>query len=166
MAKPEKKKVRPVVKFDPKVMPSRTIASHAKGLDVNDIVKTYGAPTGQPGQYPMGAKVPKYLDMTKTMSVFDALNLKVQIDKFFLGLPSATRERFDNDSLKFAQFASDGKNMGELVKMGLVKPPEKKPEPVAGGKPNTQQPAPQGAPQGAPPKEGAPGQTTEGEVKK
>lgn len=145
-----KSKKRKRIRLDFSKTKSMTIKEHAQGLDVNDIVKRYGVN----GPYPTSTRVPQYLDVSKKLSVFDALNLKVQIDQYFGALPSAIRERFKNDSLSFAQFVSDPRNNEELVKMKIIKAPEQ-PAP---------KPAAKAAPQPAPAEKGEAGPPTK-EVK-
>lgn len=88
---------------------------------------------------------PQYLDLTSVpnnlMEVMDQLN---EATAAFMALPAKVRKEFDNDAVKFVEFACDPANLDRMREFELAPP---KAEPVVAAA----APAPAAAPAGAPP---------------
>lgn len=107
---------------------SKTDQSFVEECDINTIVREFGV-TGQlPDQE---YRPPLEGDFTEVVDYQTALNLVIQADAAFLSLPSATRERFNNDPAKYVAFASDPANEEEMRKFGMLKPPKAPVLPIA-----------------------------------
>jgi len=129
--------------------PSRTKQSHKAECDINNIIKAYSAP-GMIEQLHLAAAKGVYMDLPAEFDYQDALNIVASANEAFAQLPSRIRERFGNDPQKLLAFMQDGENLGEAIKLGLVKAP---PPP----EPEKQPPATTGGEGGKPPSEGPKG---------
>ena len=97
-----------------------TEQNHKDETDINKIVRKYNK-TGLIDHLNQFEK--QYADMTG-YDYQDAMNTIAAANTMFEGLPSAIRNRFDNDPAKFINFVDDENNANELVKMGLAKSPD------------------------------------------
>lgn len=104
--------------------PSRTRQEFAEECDINAIMSRYNR-TGVISH--VNAAVPQYLDVSVLPSFQDAMQIVLDAEAAFAGLPSTVRREFDNDPAKFVAFAEDAENLGKLREWGLA-PPEKLPE--------------------------------------
>lgn len=84
--------------------------------DINNIMKKYRAT----GLLPQLVREPFYGDFTNIPDYQESLNIVIRGQEAFAKLPSDLRTRFDNDPAKFLAFASDPKNLDEMVKLGLA----------------------------------------------
>lgn len=105
---------------------SRTVQSHAKGTDVNDIVRQFKVT----GVVPQGVRRPTYGDFEHIGDYRDAMDAMIAAQKSFLAMPAKVRERFNNDPSEFVEFCSDDKNLDEMRKLGLAVPEAPKAEPL------------------------------------
>lgn len=110
-------------------LPSMTKQSHKDECDINLILRRFEK-TGvlehvreNPG---------RYLDLPTEPDYQTALNTVMQAEAAFMELPSKVRERFRNDPALFVEFATDSRNLDEMVALGLAKKPpvSSPPEPV------------------------------------
>lgn len=69
----------------------------------------------------------RYEDVTGTVPYDEALRIVMAAEEAFGSLPSSVRLRFENDPAAFVEFATDPKNRGEMVKLGLIPAAEVKP---------------------------------------
>lgn len=71
---------------------------------------------------------PRYGDFTAVPDFKTAMLQRIQVNNFYESLPLEVKAKYRSVD-EFYKFASDGKNLEELVKLGLVKkktpPPEK-----------------------------------------
>lgn len=72
-----------------------------------------------------------FLDLATMPSYHDSLNAVLAANQAFADLPASIRKRFDNDPAEFLLFVHDPKNRDEMRTMGLLKDPEKIPDPVS-----------------------------------
>lgn len=88
-----------------------------EACDINNIVKKYQLT----GQLPSMIKQnPQYGDFASVPDFSAAMEIVSKAQFQFDALDPRVRHRFDNDPLKFLAFATDGKNVDEMVKMGLA----------------------------------------------
>ncbi|WNK12902.1 MAG: internal scaffolding protein [Microvirus sp.] len=87
--------------------------------DINWILRNYEK-TGQlPAMYdPSQAQYGEVLGL----DYLEAQNLIANANSMFATLPSAIRNRFDNDPAKFLDFTADEKHLPEMAEMGLLRP--------------------------------------------
>jgi len=97
-----------------------TEQNHKDETDINNIVRKYNK-TGLIDHLNQFEK--QYADMTG-YDYQDAMNTVAAANTMFEGLPSAIRNKFDNDPAKFIDFVDDESNADKLVEMGLAKKPE------------------------------------------
>jgi len=95
-----------------------TEQNHKDETDINQIVRKYNK-TGLIDHLNQFEK--QYGDMTG-YDYQDAMNTVAAANTMFEGLPSAIRNKFDNDPAKFINFVDDESNADKLVEMGLAKP--------------------------------------------
>jgi len=95
-----------------------TEQNHKDETDINQIVRKYNK-TGLIDHLNQFEK--QYGDMTG-YDYQDAMNTIAAANTMFEGLPSAIRNKFDNDPAKFINFVDDEANADKLVEMGLAKP--------------------------------------------
>lgn len=105
--------------------PSMTRQEFADESDVNNIMKKFQKTGILPANV---TQQPQYLDLTKVPDLQTAMNVKIQADKAFMTLPAKVRREFDNDPVKFVEFATDKDNLPKLREWGLAAP-EKAPDP-------------------------------------
>lgn len=108
--------------------PTRTQQHQAAETDINLIVKRFT----KTGVLPYARLQPLYGDF-EAMS-FQEAQLKVRAaQEAFQAIPANIRARFENDPVKFVEFASKEENYDELVRLKLAEPrkaPEKDPQPT------------------------------------
>lgn len=96
--------------------------------DINFLMKRYEN-TGIP-PWKDGAPPPQYLDVSVVPDFQSAMNAVIDAENAFMSLPATVRKEFDNDPVRFVEFASEvnedgsSKNIAELRKWGLAPPPE------------------------------------------
>lgn len=104
---------------------SKTRQEFAAESDINTIMARYE----KTGVWPMvDAPSPRYLDCSEIPDFQSALHIVMEAETAFMSLPANVRKEFDNNTAKFADFASDPANLGQMREWGLA-PPEKAPEP-------------------------------------
>lgn len=106
---------------------SKTRQEFMDDCDVNVLMdrfeKTGMIPNGNPA-------APRYLDVSDVPDLRQSLQILSEAEDAFMSLPAKVRGTFDNDPLKFIEFAQDPKNLDELRSMGLAKPVEPDPAPM------------------------------------
>lgn len=108
-------------------LPSMTRQEFAEECDINGIMKRYERTGMIPGNPNF---VPQYLDLTVTpANLMDCMNQMIDADQAFMSLPATVRKEFDNDSMRFVEYASNPDNLGRMREWGLA-PPEAPPEPI------------------------------------
>jgi len=99
--------------------PSRTSQEFKDESDINNIMARYL----KTGTVPVYAdRLPFYVDASAYPSFQEMQNVLIAANDAFMALPSAVRERFNNDPAKFVEFATDEANVEELRKMKLLSP--------------------------------------------
>ncbi|WNK14372.1 MAG: internal scaffolding protein [Microvirus sp.] len=85
--------------------------------DINTIAERFGLT----GKMPEAVYQPTFGDFTGVTDFQTALHAIQVADASFLAMPSAIRERFQNDSQAFVAFCSDERNAEEFKTLGLTK---------------------------------------------
>lgn len=119
---------------------SRTRQEFAAECDINTIMSRYNK-TGVVSH--VNPSTPRYLNLSGLPDFQAAMQLMIEADQAFAGLPAVVRREFDNDPSKFVAFAEDGENLPKLREWGLA-PPEKAPEPPMKVEVTNQSPEPKG----------------------
>ena len=105
---------------------SRAIQSQAEDADINVLVRRFGV-TGLMSQ---NYVQPNYIESDEVFDYQEARNLLIEASRNFMLIPAELRREFDNDPIRFVEFAQDEKNLPRLREMGLAKPVEAPPPPV------------------------------------
>lgn len=103
---------------------SRTEQSHRERVNINTIMRKAHAT----GFIPSGNKLANYGDFTNVTDFQDAQNRIADAYADFLALPSAVRNKFDNDPGKLITFISDENNLQQAIEMGILPKPPKPPK--------------------------------------
>lgn len=103
---------------------SRTKQSMRDETDINNVIKRF---TRSGLLTYVNEKSPVYLDVSGMSDYRTALDHVREADKFFAGLPSKIRTRFNNDAAQFLDFMSDDRNEAEARELGLAKELPKEP---------------------------------------
>ena len=107
--------------------PSLTVQADLEDSDINTIVRRFGLT----GEMPSDVRVPTYQDFEDVFDFQSAQNVILEAGAEFLRMPAHVRARFQNDPQAFLEFASDARNLREMVSLGLaVARPEELVEPV------------------------------------
>jgi len=94
----------------------RVQQSFKKECDINSIVAKI-----QKGNFlPIKMGTPQFGDFSQVGSYHEALIKLREANDAFESMPSAIRDRFENDPEKLITFLSDVKNTDEAVALGLV----------------------------------------------
>lgn len=95
-----------------------TKQSEKDSCDINLIMNRYMATGELPN---IAERAPQYLDTTG-IEYQSAMDFIAGANTLFHEMPSAVRNRFENDPALFLDFCSHEKNRPELAEMGLLKP--------------------------------------------
>lgn len=97
--------------------PSLTQQHFKDDCDINKIIERFTR-TGLLPQYP-GEEM-QFGDYTAAVDYHEAMTIVAQAREQFEALPSAVRDKFDNDPVKMLDFVSKKENIEESVKLGLL----------------------------------------------
>lgn len=106
--------------------PSMTREEFAEECDINTIMERYDSQKGWP--LPPRDQEPIYYDFVGMPDLQSALHSLNEASEAFMTLPAKVRKEFDNDPVRFVEFASSRDNLEQLREWGLAEP-EKVPEP-------------------------------------
>lgn len=107
--------------------PSRTVQDQADEADINVILRNFGIT----GRMPNNVRVPEYGDFEDVGDYRSAIEAVKAAEANFMLMPGEVRARFANDPQVFLEFATDPRNIEEMVKMGLAVKKEVPPDPAA-----------------------------------
>lgn len=105
---------------------SLTRQEFADECDINNLMAQYEKTGILPSA--VNNNVPQYLDVTGVPDLQTALQLLSESTAAFMALPATVRREFDNDAVKFVQFAQDPENLPQMRTWGLA--PEAPVEPA------------------------------------
>lgn len=111
--------VRPVLESDVSFEGDKglTKQADAKDCDINLLMKRFERTGTLPD---MIVRDGHYGDYSDVPTLQEAFAIAAHAQEQFDNLDAPIRNRFDNDPLKFAAFATDPKNLGEMEKLGLL----------------------------------------------
>lgn len=120
--------------------PSMTRQEFKDECDVNMLMKRYQ----KTGVLPMFGvdRQPQYLRLADVPDFHSAMNLLVEAEGAFMRLPAVVRKEFDNDAVRFVEFAELPESIEQLRKWGLAPPPEVVEAPPVGSPPAASPAAP------------------------
>lgn len=106
-------------------LPSRTRQEFADECDVNKLMARYQ----KVGVWPLPpvGREPRYLDLGEVPDFQTAMQMMIDAENAFMRLPALTRREFDNDPMRFVEFAQNKDNLPKLREWGLAAP-EKAPD--------------------------------------
>lgn len=116
--------------------------------DINILMSKYIATGILPN---MNESAPQYLDVTG-IEFQESMQFVAGAKSLFMEMPSAIRNRFQNDPAQFLDFCSNDKNRDEMAEMGLLRPKSEwtlppaavvSPEPITAAPVPTPKPTPQ-----------------------
>lgn len=107
--------------------PSRTKQEFKEDADINVIMRRF-AKTGVLPQ--MQHQTPRYVDAAEMPDLQTALHIIQDAQKHFMSLPANVRKEFDNDPMKYVEFAQKPENIEKLREWGLAPKPEPEPKPT------------------------------------
>lgn len=91
----------------------------ADECDINNILATYEK-TGVLSHVARGE--PQYLDVSNVPDLAGAMAYMFDAEAAFMSLPAIVRREFDNDPLRFVEFAVDPANVERMREWGLAAP--------------------------------------------
>lgn len=102
--------------------------------DINVLLARYEK-TGVLNHF--SSRVPQYLDVSEVPDLATSLEYMEQARAAFMTLPAVVRREFDNDPVRFVDFAADAANLSQMRQWGLAAPekPAHAPEPLEGATP-------------------------------
>lgn len=107
-------------------MPSKTKQEFADDANINVIIGRFV----KTGALPLSTKVPRYLNLINTPNLQEAIHVMQTAEAHFMRLPAKVRKEFDNDPVKFADFASNKENLPKLIEWGLAPQPKPESKPI------------------------------------
>lgn len=120
----------------------RTRQEFADECDINVLLASYEK-TGVLNHY--NATRPDYLDVSEVPDLQSALEIVEKARTAFMTLPAKVRAEFENDPVKWMDYAQDPANLEQMRLWGLAKPQEE-PAPPVEVKVVNPEPAPEPAP--------------------
>jgi len=105
-----------------------TVQGDRDDADINKIIARFekGGTLSR-----INAREPFYGDVSEFGGLAESLIMARKAEQLFMTFDAKTRERFDNDAVKFVEFFEDPENLDEAIELGLAKPlPVPEPAPV------------------------------------
>lgn len=117
----------------------RTRQEFADECDINNILQRYEK-TGVISHFNDGQ--PRYLDLSDMPPDLQSSLLYVELaQESFMRLPAHVRKEFDNDPVRFAEYAADPANVDRMREWGLARPAPQEAEAEPKGAPAGGEPA-------------------------
>lgn len=108
-------------------LPSLTRQEFAAECDINQIMKNYEAT----GIIPTNTRTPIYWDADAVPdNLKDAMSALNYANELFMQLGAHVRREFDDDPVKFVDFATNPENTAKLKEWGLTAPETLPPAPI------------------------------------
>lgn len=122
------------------IPPSRTKQDMKDACDINNIIRDFRV-TGQVAHMSRNAQVGTYADLPDSIDFQQSLELVARARESFASLPSAVRNRFNNNPAEFLGFMANPANQQEIINMGLATDRRPPPPPAPSeGAPSTPEP--------------------------
>lgn len=98
---------------------SLTRQEFADECDINILMARYE----KAGVFPAPQVAPQYLDLTDLPSdLMSYMDVMEQAELAFMSLPAVVRREFENDKVRFVEFAADPGNLDQMRAWGLAPP--------------------------------------------
>ena len=114
-------RANPAIVLDCSDLPSLTRQEFAADCDINNLMaqfeKTGILPVNSYGE-------PRYMDVSDVPDLHRAHAVLHEATASFMALPATVRREFDNDPIKFVEYAQDPKNIDKMREWKLAPPPE------------------------------------------
>lgn len=107
-------------------LPSLTRQEFAADADINTIMAQYEK-TGVISH--LNQTPPQYLDLSDVPDLQQSIDLIREAETAFMSLPAVVRATFDNNAVKFVEFAQNPANIDKMREWNLAPPPPAPPEP-------------------------------------
>lgn len=107
-------------------LPSLTRQEFAAECDINSLMERYEKTGFLPDHLNRGE--PRYLDVSDVPDLMQAHQVLQDATAAFMSLPATVRRDFDNDPIKFINFAENPENIEKMREWNLA-PPVPAPEP-------------------------------------
>lgn len=108
--------------------PSLTRQEFADECDINTIMARYETTGILPSHQRAGD--PQYLDLSDVPDLRTSIDLMRDAESAFMRLPATIRREFDNDPVRFVEFAQNPQNLEKMREWGLAPPLPQKPDPT------------------------------------
>ncbi|UDN67634.1 internal scaffolding protein [robinz microvirus RP_78] len=108
-------------------LPSLTRQEFADECDINKLMAQYEATGLLPTNLNTGE--PRYLDVSNVPDLQTSLDYLKEATASFMALPATVRRDFDNDALKFVEFAENPNNVEKMREWKLAAPKAVEPPP-------------------------------------
>lgn len=122
----EKDDAHPSFNLDCSNLPSLTRQEFADDADINVIMAQYEK-TGVISH--INSTPPAFLDLSDVPDLQTAITLIRDSETAFMTLPAKTRAEFDNDPVKFINYAENPENIERMREWGLAPKPDPEPAP-------------------------------------
>lgn len=99
----------------------RTKQAFKDEVNINNIIARYKLTGNLPDS--ARAALAKFGDFSNVPDYQSALNTVMVAQEVFSNMPSALRNRFDNDPGEMLAFLNDSRNRDEAIKLGMIDPP-------------------------------------------
>lgn len=107
------------------VLPTMTRQEHAEECDINVLMQRYDKAGAMPMMFPGNSATPQYFDATQLpQDLQGVMQFMMEAENAFMQLPASVRKTFENDPVKFVEFASDNANIDKMREWGLAPKPE------------------------------------------
>lgn len=121
-------RANPALYCDCSNLPSLTRQEFADECDINKLMAQYEKTGILPSN--VNNDVPRYLDVSDVPDLPSALNMLADATAAFMALPAITRREFDNDPVKFINFAENPENIEKMREWKLAPPAPVEPPPA------------------------------------
>lgn len=101
----------------------RTRQEFADECDINILLARYDTSSG----LPFNDRPAEYLDVSNVPDLQSAFEFTAKAEQAFMSLHANIRREFDNNAIRFVEFAQDPKNVAKMREWGLAEP-ERAPE--------------------------------------
>lgn len=109
----------PSIFVDCSNIPSATRQEFADDCDINKLMAQYE----KSGILPtVNVAAPRYLDVSDVPDLRSALDTLHEATTAFMTLPATVRREFDNDAMKFVEFAQNSENLPKMREWNLAPP--------------------------------------------
>ena len=105
----------------------RTRQEFADECDINVLLARYEK-TGVLNHY--ASVEPVYMDLSEVPDLQESLLVMREAERAFMTLPAIVRREFDNDAVKFLQYAQNPENIEQIREWKLAPPLPQDPAPV------------------------------------